>query len=245
MPASNCHIQYASCMLIGVPLNPACQIVTAAPSVVTAGFTEYNGEWEREDGTDYSAKNFGGQRCGPELQGPSRDKWQNMDGQMCLVDWGFQAATSGNPLVVDEDGNTIGYQELVTGAVTDVCSDEADPPRMAIAVIRKAAVGDGGCAGVASETGATGLVLHELPNQTNYKWTNSGFKDERNIRTFSARGYSNPEIGAGPFNLWPATADPDSIDVSAAHAEVFIASSGLPAAGCDTVAHPAPAVRGG
>jgi hypothetical protein len=245
MAASNCHVQYASCMLIGVPLNAACQIVTNAPSVVMAGIVEVSGEVEREEGTDYSAKNFGGQSCGPELQGPARDKWMNLSGSMCLIDWGFMAATSGNPLVLDGDGNTVGYQELVSSAITDPCSDATQVPRLAMAIVRKAAVGDGGCAGVTSETGATGLVLHEFPNTTNWKWTDSGWRDERNLRNFEARGYSNPQIGAGPFNLWPADTDPNVIDPAAYHAEVFITGAGLPSAGCDPVLHPAPAVRDG
>jgi hypothetical protein len=242
--ASNCHVQYSSCMLIGVPLNDACQIVTSAPSVVMAGMVEVNGEVEREEGTDYSAKNFAGVACGPELQGPDRDKWLNLDGSMCLVDWGFMSATSGNPLVLNGDGDTVGYQELISAAIEDPCSDAAQAPRLAMAIVRKAAVGSGGCGGVTSTTGATSLVLHVFPNTTNWKWTDSGWKDERNLRTFTARGFNNPEIGAGPFNLWPATYDPDEIDPAAYHAEAFIEAAGLPTAGCDTVAHPAPAVRG-
>lgn len=241
--ASNCHVQYAACMLIGVPLNAACQIVADAPSVVISGIVEVTGEVEREDGTDYSAKNFGGVACGPELQAPSRDKWMNLTGSMCLIDWGFMSATSGNPLVLDAEGNTVGYQELVTAAVTDPCGDEADAPRVAMAIVRKAAVGSGGCEGVTSTTGATGLVLHEFPNATNWKWTDSGWRDERNLRNFEARGFNNPQIGAGPFNLWPADYVPDAVDPAAYHAETFIGTAGLPAVGCDPVAHPAPAAR--
>src|SRR5688572_5078422 len=150
MPSNNCHIQTGSCMAIAVPLDETCAIVTAAPSIVTAGFGEFNMEPEVETGTDYSAKNFGGVRCGPELKAPDRTKWGNGTGNICLVDWALQSATSGNPTVVDDDGNVVGYQELVTANASTPCADDAEPPRLAFAIIRRAATGDGGCAPVAA-----------------------------------------------------------------------------------------------
>ena len=164
-----------------------------------------------------------------------------MAGQMCLIDWGFMSATTGNPVVLDEDGNTIGYQELVgnSGSPCDV----SDGAKVALAVIRKASTGDGGCTTGGSATGATTNVLHVFPNTQDWRWTDSGFKDERTLKSFTSKGYSNPNIVAGPFNLWPATATPNKINPAAAHAEVFIGSGGIPAASCNPVDHPAPAVR--
>lgn len=237
---NNCHIQYGSCLLIAVPLSATCAIVTGAPTVVMAGMVEVTGEPEREDGTDYSAKNFGGESCGPQLTGPTRTKWMNMTGQMCLIDWQLMSATTGNPLVLDAAGNTIGYQELLSAPI-DPCADNV-VPKMALAIIRRAATGDGGCNAVTT-AGSTTRVLHVFPNTTNWAWTDSGWKDERNIRSFTARGFANPNIGAGPWNLWPATAVPNKVDPGAAHSEVFIDATGIPTPGCDPQVHPAPAVR--
>jgi hypothetical protein len=241
MPENNCHIQYASCLFIGVPLDESCRIVEGAPSIVTAGIGELSMEPERVDGTDYSAKNFGGVRCGPELRGPTIDKWGNIEGQVCLVDWTFQSATTGNPVVLDASGNVVGYQELTT--VEDSACDLTPVPRLALAVIRRAATGDGGCSAPTESTGATPLALHVFPNTTDWKWTDSGWRDERNTRSFMAKGYSNPQIGAGPFNLWPATYTPNEVDPLAFHSEVFITGEGVPVASCNPVEHPAPDVR--
>lgn len=241
MADNNCHIQYASCLLIGVPLNGTCTIVEDAPSTVMAGFVEVTGEPNVEEGTDYSATTAGGDRCGPELKGQKVTKWMDMTGQLCLVDWSFLSATTGNPLVLDGDGNTIGYQELVGSSGTPC--DPTDDPAMALAIIRKASTGDGGCTTGGNATGATTNVLHVFPNVRNWTWTDSGWKNERNIRSFTAEGYSNPNIGAGPFNLWPATAVPNKVDPKAAHSEVFIESAGIPVPSCNPVEHPAPAVR--
>jgi hypothetical protein len=243
MPENNCHIQYASCLVMGVPLDATCAIVAAAPSFAMVGFTEMAVEPERQEGTDYSANNMAGARCGPELKGKDRVKWGNGTGAMCLVDWGLMSATTGNPLVLNGDGDTIGYEELVT-AEDAVCDDESDSPKMALAIVRKAASGDGGCVAEAG-TGATGLVLHELPQTRDWTWTDSGFRDERNVRNLTFRAYNNPLIGAGPWNLWPATADPDFINPNSFHSEVFITNAGLPTPGCATIAHPAVSDRSG
>lgn len=238
---NNCHIQYASCLLIGVPLDAAsCAIVTAAPSTVMAGMVEVTGTTNKVAGTDYSAKNFGGAKCGPTIKGPTEIQWLDMTGQMCLIDWGFMSATTGNPLVLDATGNTVGYQELLSAAL-DPCADNV-VPKMALAIIRRAATGEGGCNAVTT-AGSTTRVLHVFPNTTNWSWEHSGWNDTRDIRTFAAEGYGNPNIGAGPFNLWPATSVPNKVDPAAFHSEVFIAATGVPTPACDPVAHPAPAVR--
>lgn len=237
--SANCHIQYAACLLLGVPLNESCAIVTAVPSVAIAGIVEVTSTTNKATGVDYSATNFGGAQCGAQIIGPDLVKWTDMTGTMCLIDWGFMAACSGNPIVLDADGNTVGYQELITINNT-VCSVTAIP-KIAMAIVRKAATGSGGC--VAESGGALPFVLHEFPLTTNWQFEDSGFKDERNTRTWVAKGYQNPNIVAGPWNLWPATNVPDQIDPDAFHSEVMIDGTGLPAVTCGTIAHPTVATR--
>lgn len=237
--SGNCHIQTANCMLIGVPLNDACEIVTGAAVYTTAGVVNLTGEVERQEGTDYSSPNFGGVECGPTQVGETVDKWLNISGEMCLIDWTFQAASSGNPAVLDAEGNTIGFARLAKKQAGGCTA--TSKPRMALVIVRRAATDDGGCVAAGSTTGATSAVGHFFPNTTDWSWDLPPFEDARALVPFTARGYANPNIGAGPLNLWPATAVPDMVPAEAYHAEVFIDPEALPAINCDEPAeHPAP-----
>lgn len=229
-------------MLIGVPLDTACKIVVAADVYRTAGIASMTTETEREEGTDYSAKNFGGVTCGPDAKAETVEKWINGSGAMCLKDWAFMAATSGNPAVVDGDGNVVGYATL-SKKVTGAC-DAGTKPRLALVLARQAATGDGGCVAATADTGATNVVAHFLANTTDWQWDIPEFADARAEISYSFTGYSNPEIGAGPLNLWPATYTPNVMPATAMHAEVFVDPANLPAIDCDTtLAHPAVDVR--
>lgn len=231
MPSNNCHIQTGSCMLIGVPLDDSCQIVEGAPVYTTAGVGSLTAETEREEGTDYSAKNFGGATCGPDQRGNTIEKWLNLSGEFCLKDWAFMAATSGNPTVLDGDGNTVGYAQL-SQSQAGIC-DPITKPRVSLVVVRKAATSDGGCTTPTAETGATACVGHFFPMTTDWLWDVPPFEDARASVPFTAKGYSNPEAGAGPLNLWPATYTPDGIPTEALTAEAFLDCATLPTVDCD------------
>lgn len=230
--SNNCHIQTGSCALVAVPLNASCAIVTGAPVFTTAGVASVTGEVERQEGTDYSAPNFGGAECGPTQRGDTIEKWLNMSGEFCLKDWAFMAATTGNPTVLDGDDNVIGYAALAKKA-SSAC-ESVSKPRVALVIVRRAATSDGGCTPAGAASGATGCVGHFFPNTTDWLFDLPPFEDARASIPFQAKGYANPAIGAGPMNLWPATAVPDQVPEDAYHAEVFIACSSVPAVDCDT-----------
>lgn len=237
--ANNCHVEYASCMFVLVPLDDECKIVEDVPSFVTAGFTEINGEWEREDGTDYSAKNAGGQLCGPDLKGQDLDKWINLSGSMCMVDWGLLAMATGNPLTLNGiGGDTVGYGERITAPTAPCATDTV--PRFTLGVITRVAKDGGVCTTLDAADGSTECKLHVYPMVTNFKHSAPSHKDERRMVEFTARAYNNPNIGQGPFNLYPGTYVPATIDPDLAHWEGFIPCSGLPTPGCDPQPHPAP-----
>lgn len=242
MPSNNCHIQTGSCMLIAVPLNGACEIVAGALVYTTAGVGSLSGETERQEGTDYTAPNFGGVACGPEQRGDTVERWLNLSGEFCLKDWSFMSATSGNPTVVDASGNVVGYATLSRKNL-GVCGAQTKP-RVALVIARRAATSDGGCVAPTAETGATSIVAHFFPMSTDWLWDLPPFEDARASVPFTATGYANPQIGAGPMNLWPEGYDPNAIPEEAMHAEAFVDPSTFPSVNCDTpLAHPVPAVR--
>ncbi len=243
--SNNCHIQTANCLLIAVPLDDTCKIVEDAPVYVTAGVGSVTAEKERTEGTDYSATNFGGAVCGPDQKAETIERWANMTGEFCLKDWAFMSATTGNPTVLDPDGNVVGYQELKVSQL-GACSP-LGKPRISLVIVRKAATGEGGCSTPAADTGATTCVGHFFPNTTDWFWDIPPFEDARAIVPFTATAYSNPTGSpAGPLNLWPATYTPDWIDPDSFHSEAFLPCNTLPSADCDTpLESPAPAVRTG
>lgn len=245
MPSNNCHAETGSCMLVAVPLNAACQIVANAPVHVTAGVGSYTWEVEREDGTDYSAKNFGGSSCGPDQKADTDEKWLNGSGEFCLVDWAFMSATDGNPTVVDGDGNVVGYAKLAKRS-GGVCSP-LTKPRIAMVIVRRAANGDGGCTMPDDTTGNTGIVGHFFQNVSDWLWDVPPFEDARASVPFTATGYANAlEASAGVMNLWPAAYNPNVVPQDALWAPVFLDPETLPAVDCDaTINHPAIAVRDG
>jgi len=243
MPSNNCHIQTANCLLIGVPLTDECVLVEDAPVFVTAGIGTVTVEKEREEGTDYSAKNFGGVEGGPTQKAETVEKWGNGSGEMCLKDWAFMSATSGNPTVLDADGNVVGYQELKRSQL-GVCSPQGKP-RIAMVIVRKAATDDGGCSTPTAATGATACVGHFFPNMADWFWDIPPFEDARALVPFSTTAYSNP-VGspAGPLNLWPAAYTPNAIDPDSFHSEAFLPCGSLPSPNCnEPLDHPVPAVR--
>lgn len=243
MSSNNCHAETGSCMLIAVPLNEACEIEEGAPVHVTAGVGSYTWEVEREEGTDYSAKNFGGAECAVTQKADTSEKWLNGSGEFCLVDWAFMSATDGNPTVVDGTGNVVGYQKLArrSGGVCDALTK----PRIAVVIIRRAAMGDGGCSLPTSATGMTPCVAHFFPVTTDWQWDVPPFEDARASIPFTSTGYTGGEAaGAGPLNLWPEGYDPNRILPEALWAPAFVECSALPAVDCDaTIPHPAPDPR--
>lgn len=236
--SNNCHIQTGNCMLIAVALNASCEIVAATPTFVTAGVGQASGDVERQEGTDYSAPNFGGAECGPTQVGETIEKWMNLEGEFCLIDWSFMSATSGNPKVVDGDGNTVGFARLAKRSA-GACVNNSKP-RVAVIIVRRSATGEGGCVSPTEDTGATSAVGHFLSNTTDWLWDVPPWEDARALVPFTAKGYPNPNIGAGPLNLWPAAYTPNVVPADAYHAEAFLNPEDLPAINCDTpIAHPA------
>lgn len=240
--SNNCHAETGSCMLISVPLNAACQIVTAAPVHVTAGVSTYKSAVNRETPTDYSAKNFGGAECGPIQKADTVEKWLDITGEACMVDWAFMSSTDGNPTVVDGSGNVVGYAKLQHRS-QGACS-AITKPKSAVVVVRRAASNDGGCSMPAGSTGATGVVGHFFPATADWCWDIPDHQDARAMIPFTATSYANPQIGAGPLNLWPAAYTPDAIPGEAMWAPVFLNPGALPDVSCDlTISHPVPASR--
>ena len=106
-----------------------------------------------------------------------------------------------------------------------------------------AATGEGGCTTAESSTGATTAVAHTYPNVTDFVWDIPAHEDGRAMTKFTAVCYSNPNIGAGPLNLYPADLVPDHIQSDALYATYFVDPAELPTVNCDeTTAHPAPRV---
>lgn len=237
--SNNCHAEMGNCMLIAVPLNAACAIEEDAPVYVTAGVGTISAEVEREEGTDYSAKNFGGDYCGPDDQAPQLEKWLNLSGEFCLVDWGFMAATSGNIAMLDgAGGNVIGYQQL--RKQNSQCSPQGRT-RFAFTVVRKAGSGDGGCVTITAETGATGFVAYTYPNVSDVLWDIPAHEDARAMVPFTAKSYPSINAGRGPLNLVPSGAIPQTIDPTALYAAYFVDPANLPEVNCDEqIPHPVP-----
>jgi hypothetical protein len=233
--ADNCHIEYAACKMIVTPLDDTCSIVAGALSYVTTGFVSLSAETEVETGTDYSAKSASGALCGVN-QGPDIEKWQNISGELCLINWGMVSLLTGSPAVVNGTGDVIGYEQLLQNA--SECSAASTGPRVALTIIRQASTDDGGCVAGAT-TGATNCVAYHFPMVTNWKFAEPAFEDARTISTFTARGFTNPNIGRGPFNLWPADATPATISPDSILSRSFVDCSTLPAASCDPIPHPA------
>lgn len=238
--SDNCHIEYSACLWMVVPLSATCSIVTAVPSFVGNGFVEANGEWEREDGADYSAKDSSGRYCGPELRGPTIDKWINLTGSMCSIQWGRMAAMTGNSLALDADDNVVGYGEDITPPATP-CTDSTGP-KFALLILTRAAQGDGAgpCIPVSNASGFTSLKAHIFPLVTDFKTQAPSIKDERRMVEFTAKAYANPNIGRGPWNLYPTTYVPTAIPPTKPHFEFFVkAGTTIPAPSCDAIVHPA------
>lgn len=238
--SNNCHIQHASCMLIAAPLNAACELYEGGLVYVTAGFTTLNATEEVVEGTDYSADNAGGVQCGPEVRGEDRVKWLNIEGELCATDWAFMGALSGKTVVLDADGNVVGFDEIDTSG-TGVCATSGDPkPRYALAIIRAAATGDGGCVTDSDDTGATGMVATVFPNTTNWKFTKSAFENARQTWTMTGRAYKSPNPMRGPLNLRPSGVSPQAIPATALSSSFFINPASLPEPTCGTIPHPVP-----
>lgn len=237
--SDNCHIETGSCMWIATVLNDLCEIEEGALVYVSAGISTVTAEVERQEGTDYSAPNFGGQTCGPEQRGDTIDKYLNIEGEVCLINWGFQAATSGNPAILDAEGNVVGIASL-SKQQAGACSTSTKP-RIAMVIVRRAATDDGGCVQSSSGTGATNSVGHFLPNTMDWLWDVAPWEDARAMIPFQAKGYPNPNIKRGPLNLWPDSYTPAVIPSEAYHAPVFIDPASLPAIDCDEpLEHPVP-----
>jgi hypothetical protein len=226
-------------MLLAVPLNDACEIEEDALVYSTAGITTLDAQAELQTGTDYSAQNFGGVSCGQELIGDTVERWLNITGTFCLIDWAFMSAASGNPTVVDGDGNVVGYQRMA-GTITGAC-ESTTRPRIHFAIARRVATGAGGCVTSVEDTGATSIAMTFFPMSTDWRFEESPFANERAQRPFTARAYANPAANAGVNNLWPADYTPDAIADDALSATAFIDPAGLPTVDCDAPqAHPAP-----
>lgn len=238
MGSNNSHAQTANCMLIAVELNEACVIAEGASTYVTAGVGKATPTVERTDGADYSAENFGGVVCGPDMMGDTQEKSITLEGEFCLVNWGFMAMTSGNPKIVDEAGNVIGYQQLKK--TTSACETN-DKPRIALTIIRKVGTSDGGCVTPSETTGAQGAVAVTYPNTRDWTWDIPPHENVRAVVPFKCKCYASPNPGRGPLNLYPAGATPAAISPSALHAEYFVDVASLPTIDDNAVtAHPAP-----
>jgi hypothetical protein len=238
MGSNNAHAQTANCMLIAVELDDSCEIVEGAAVFVTAGVGKLTPTVNTTEGIDYSAENFGGVVCGPDMKGDTQEKSIGLEGEFCLVNWGFMAMTSGNPKIVDEAGNVVGYQQLKRTA--SAC-DTNDKPRIALTVIRKASTGDGGCVTPSGVTGAQGSVAVTYPNTTDWVWKIPPHENIRAVVPFTAMAYTAPNPGHGPLNLYPASVTPERISSSALHAEYFVPFGSLPTIDDNgTLAHPAP-----
>lgn len=238
--SNNCHIETASCLLIAAQLNAACSLYEDAPVFVTSGFVTLTTEEELQEGTDYSLPNAGGSTCGPELRGEDRVKWLNGSGQLCMTDWAFMSAMSGNTIVVDVDGNVVGYDELDLVGSGGVCNPSVSRPRWAVTVIRRAATGDGGCVVDVEESGATPFVATTFPNTTEWKFSKSAFEDARQTWDFTFRSYKSPNPMRGPLNLRPSGVTPQAIPTTAFISNYFVNPSSLPSPSCESIEHPVP-----
>lgn len=235
--APNPHGVAGACQAIFVPLNAQCQIIAAVPSFVRTTFVDWTPTVVRNDPQDFTATNWGGDTCGPEQMGPPDERRADTAGNMCNVDWPLMSATTGNPVRTDAADNVIGYSRL-TKRSASACNP-AQVPRVAVALVRRALNGDGGCAAPTADTGATGCHVDFYPNTTNWTWDIPAVANSRSQIPFAHQSYSNPNIGAGPFNLIPATATPNVVAPDAFHDESFVDCSLIPAASEAPVPHPA------
>lgn len=231
------HFEFASCMFIWVPLDPAtCAITTGVPSFVTTGVLEMEIAPETEDGTDYSSKNAGGSYCGPQLKGPKITKWGNVTGTFCMKNYPLLAALTGNPTSVDDDDNVVGYGERITEPASP-CSP-ATIPKVALLVISRAAAAEGLCSPAVAADGFSPCLAHVYPLFTEFATDNVRHADERRNIPFTATAYSNPNIGRGPFNLYPTDLTPTAIPPNVYHHEFFRPCAGLPTPSPDAILHP-------
>lgn len=238
--SNNSHAESANCMVISVILDGACEIVEDAPVFVDTAWGKVTPTVRREDGVDYSAKNFGGVTCGPEMMGDTVEKGVDLEGEMCMVNWAFMALTTGNPAILNAGGHTIGYQQL--RRLQNACDPTQRKPHMALTIIRAAATDDAGCIGAAeSATGATTAVAHTYPNVADWVWDIPENSDQRAAVPFKCKGYTAPNPGRGPLNLYPAGATPERIDPDAFYVPYFVDPADLPTPDGNTFAsHPAP-----
>lgn len=232
----NPHGVAGACQAIFVPLNAQCEIVDAVPSFVRTSFVDWTPTVVRNDPQDFSMTNWGGDNCGPDQMGPPDERRADIAGNMCNVDWPIMSATQGNPVTVDAADNVVGYSRL-TQRTGSACSP-GTVPRVAVAIVRRALNGDGGCAAPTADTGATGCHVDFYPNTTNWTWDIPPIANSRSQIPFNMQAYANPNIGAGPFNLWPAGYTPDVIPPNSFHSEAFVDCSLVPAESEAPVAHP-------
>lgn len=238
---NNVFIETSSCGLIAVPLSAdTCSIVTAVPSIITAGATTIAGAIEREEGTDFTAKGMNGLQCGPRVQGPSIAKWINITGTLCAANLALFSMLTGNPTIEDDDGNLVGYETLLGGASasSSVCTTAADKPKIALLIARKASDSDGGCSASASTSGMTGLMAHLFPLMTDFEFEDDTFEDARASYAFTAKAYSNPNIGRGPWNLYPVGNVPNKPSATSGHSRYFINPASFPNLSKNPVVHP-------
>ena len=160
----NCHIENAPCLMAAVELNASCQIVAAAPVYTSEGMITFTPEIESEDGVDYSRLNWAGKRIGPATTGERAEKWWNLTGEIATKDWALFGMLTGNPVVLDGDGNVVGYERpMQRGGVG--CGTERKP-RAALVIVTAAGISDAGC--TVPESGATECVGQFWPLTTSW-----------------------------------------------------------------------------
>ncbi|MBK7167046.1 MAG: hypothetical protein IPH81_17765 [Candidatus Microthrix sp.] len=237
--ANNCHLENAPCLMAAVELNASCQIVAAAPVYTSEGMITFTPEIESEDGVDYSRLNWAGKRIGPATTGERAEKWWNLTGEIATKDWALFGMLTGNPVVLDGDGNVVGYERpMQRGGVG--CGTERKP-RAALVIVTAAGISDAGC--TVPESGATECVGQFWPLTTSWNIDLAEKSADAPTIKFDAKAFGSPNQNAGVLNLWPSDAVPAFISANSAVSEAFVTCSALPAIDCDaTLAHPAPRV---
>lgn len=237
MASNNCHLESAPCLMAAVVLDSSCKIATSAKVYTSEGMLTFTPEVEAEDGVDYTQINWAGKRIGPATVGERAEKWWNLSGEIATKDWALFSALTGQPLVLDDDGNVVGFERIISRG--GVGCTTTRKPRAALVIVTAAGTDDAGC--VTPATGATECVGQFWPLTTSWEIELAEKTSEAPKISFTAKAYGSPDSNAGIMNLWPADAIPNGLSKGSAVSEAFVDCSLLPAVDCNsTLVHPAP-----
>lgn len=194
-------------------LNADCTFATGANNMVTtAAAIRFNVETDIEEGEEIIQRNGDGVIC-LNLKDPDELKRLDAELEMCTRDMELVEILTGEPLVLDGGGDTIGGSRSV-GAI--------DHDGAFVEIWVRAGSSTGACV-----TGAAQYARYVYPTVKMILGSNT-FENGLNNMTLTGTVEANPNALDGPFSDWPGAGN---IPANAAEIWAYDAG-GPPAASC-------------